>query len=113
MPDTAQLEEFIAPLLTGLFALVFTLWFKDLAAKMAKGLAFKLDKSFNEGDHVILDGTPSVIIRIGITTTVFGSYRKPSNNDEIEHIWRYVPNERIPFLKLEKIISDNETIRCG
>jgi len=107
MPDTTQLEQFIAPYLTGLFMLVLTLWFKDLATKMAKGLAFKLDKNFNEGDQVILDGTPAVIIRIGTTTTVFGMYKTEPDSADIKQFWRYVPNERIPYLTLEKVISDN------
>lgn len=109
MPDTAELEQLIAPYLTGLFILVLTFWFKDLATKMAKGLAFKLDKNFNEGDQVILDGNHAVIIRIGITTTVFGTYRTEPDSVDVKHFWRYVPNERIPYLTLEKIISDNGT----
>ena len=58
-----------------------------------------MDKAFNEGDKVLLDGVDSVIVKIGLTTTVFGLY------GEKGYTWRYVPNERIPTLKLEKIIN--------
>ena len=36
---------------------------------------------------------------IGISETVFGVY------SERGYTWRYVPNERIPYLKLEKVIK--------
>ncbi len=91
--------ELITPGLTVLIALVFTMWFKDLATKMAKGLAFKMNRAFNEGDSVIIDGADAVIVRIGMTETVFGIYGDKG------YTWRYVPNERIPFLKLEKIVN--------
>ena len=109
MPDTTELEHLIAPYLSGLFILVLSLWFRDLATKMAKGLAFKLDKNFNEGDQVILDGSSAVIIKIGMTTTVFGLYKTEQNSSDVKQFWRYVPNERIPYLTLEKVISDNGT----
>ena len=91
--------ELITPGLTVLIALVFTMWFKDLATKMAKGLAFNMNRAFNEGDSVIIDGADAVIVRIGMTETVFGIYGDKG------YTWRYVPNERIPFLKLEKIVK--------
>ena len=93
--------ELITPGLTVLIALVFTMWFKDLATKMAKGLAFKMNRAFNEGDSVIIDGADAVIVRIGMTETVFGIYGDKG------YTWRYVPNERIPFLKLEKIVNND------
>ena len=60
---------------------------------------FKMNRAFNEGDSVIIDGADAVIVRIGLTETVFGIY------GEKGYTWRYVPNERIPFLKLEKIVN--------
>jgi hypothetical protein len=91
--------ELITPGLTVLIALVFTMWFKDLATKIAKGAMFKMNRAFDEGDSVIIDGADAVIVRIGLTETVFGIY------GEKGYTWRYVPNERIPFLKLEKIVN--------
>ena len=101
--DTSKLaldfSQFITPGLTVLIALVATMWFKDMATRIAKGLAFKMNPAFGEGDHVILDGCDAVIVKIGIVETVFGIY------SEKGYTWRYVPNERIPFLKLEKIVN--------
>ena len=58
-----------------------------------------MNKAFNEGDPVLLDGQDAVIVKIGLSETVFGVY------GERGYTWRYVPNERIPFLKLEKVIN--------
>ena len=58
-----------------------------------------MNKAFNEGDKVLLEGDDAVIIKIGVSETVFGVYSDKG------YIWRYVPNERIHTLKLEKIIN--------
>ena len=59
----------------------------------------KFDPAFNEGDEVLLDGELAMIVKIGARQTVFGVY------SERGYTWRYVPNERIPYLKLEKVIK--------
>jgi hypothetical protein len=87
------------PFVSALMLLVITLWFKDFATKIAKGMAFKMNKSFNEGDNVILDGSDALIVKIGLSETVFGVYSDKG------YTWRFVPNERIPMLKLEKVIN--------
>lgn len=97
-----QVGELLTPFIIALVSLVVTLWFKDYAAKIAKGLAFQMNKSFAEGDKVILDGEKALIVKIGLTETVFGITKE--NGD---YHWRFVPNERIPILKLEKVIFDN------
>jgi len=94
-----ELTNLIMPFVSALLLLVITLWFKDFAVKIAKGMAFKMDKAFNEGDSVVFEGQDSVIVKIGLTTTVFGLY------GERGYTWRYVPNERISSLKLEKVIN--------
>ena len=94
-----ELTNLLMPFISALVLLVITLWFKDFAVKIAKGMAFKMDKSFNEGDSVIFEGQDSVIVKIGLTTTVFGLY------GDRGYTWRYVPNERISSLKLEKVIN--------
>ena len=48
---------------------------------------------------VLIDGKKAIIVKIGITQTVFGVY-SPSG-----YTWRYVPNERISWIKLEKIVN--------
>ena len=94
-----ELTNLVMPFISALMLLVITLWFKDFATKIAKGMAFKMNKSFNEGDTVILDGQDALIVKIGLSETVFGVY------SEKGYTWRYVPNERIPMLKLEKVIN--------
>ena len=108
-----QLSELITPFIVALLMLVISLWFKDFATKIAKGLAFSMNKSFQEGDKVILDGERALIVKVGLTQTVFG-ITKSKGEWEGDYVWRYVPNERIPFLKLEKVVFDNtSTINEG
>tara|TARA_Y100001954_G_C15706147_1_gene550471 strand:- start:591 stop:1055 length:465 start_codon:yes stop_codon:yes gene_type:complete len=94
-----EVTNLVTPFISALVLLVVTLWFKDFATKIAKGMAFKMNKSFNEGDTVILDGSDALIVKIGLSETVFGVYSDKG------YTWRYVPNERIPMLKLEKVIN--------
>ena len=97
--QTLQLTEFILPWVGILISLIIAVWVKDIATGLAKGLKFQMNKAFNEGDKVLLEGDDAVIIKIGISETVFGVYSDKG------YIWRYVPNERIHTLKLEKIIN--------
>ena len=94
-----EITNLLMPFISALMLLVITLWFKDFATKIAKGMAFKMNKSFNEGDTVILDGSDALIVNIGLSETVFGVYSSKG------YTWRFVPNERIPMLKLEKVIN--------
>jgi len=98
---SSQLTEFLLPFIGALLIAVVAMMLKDLAIKIAKGWAFKVNPAFNEGDSVVLDGESAIIVKIGLIETVFGVYAKHG------YTWRYVPNERIPFLKLEKIINKN------
>jgi hypothetical protein len=101
-----ELTQMIVPFISALTMLVITLWFKDFAGKIAKGMAFQMNKDFQEGDKVILDGERALIVKVGLIQTVFG-ISKTHGDFKGDYCWRYVPNERIPFLKLEKIIFDN------
>ena len=94
-----EITNLLMPFISALLLLVITLWFKDFATGIAKGLKFKMNKSFNEGDTVILDGSDALIVKVGLSETVFGVYSDKG------YTWRYVPNERIPMLKLEKVIN--------
>lgn len=105
-----RIAEFIGPFVSGAVALIISLWLKDSAGRIIKGLSFKFSKHFNEGDEVILDGDRALIVKIGFFHTVFGYYKTTKNSSRVNHYWRYVPNERIPFLKLEKIVADHEDI---
>lgn len=89
----------LLPWIGVLMSLVIAIWFKDFATGLAKGLKFKMDPAFNEGDEVLLDGELALIVKIGARQTVFGVY------SDRGYTWRYIPNERIPYLKLEKVIK--------
>jgi hypothetical protein len=99
--DTLSMEfgDLLLPWVSVLISLIVAIWFKDLATGLAKGLKFKMNPAFQEGHEVLLDGELAMIVKIGMTETVFGVY------SDRGYTWRYVPNERIPMLKLEKVIK--------
>tara|TARA_Y100000310_G_scaffold128828_1_gene128017 strand:- start:1637 stop:2071 length:435 start_codon:yes stop_codon:yes gene_type:complete len=99
--ETLKLTNLLMPWITILISLIVALWLKDFAIKFMQGLKFRLDPAFREGDHVYLDGEYANIVKIGLNTTVFGVMNGRG------YVWRYVPNERIPTLKLEKIINSD------
>ena len=104
-----ELTELIMPYIGMVIIVVMGFMFKDFITKLSKGIAFQLNKQFQEGDHVLLDGERALIVKIGMTQTVFGVTKIGGELDG-DYIWRYVPNERIEFLKLEKIIFDRTPI---
>jgi hypothetical protein len=95
-----EVTDLILPWLGVLISIVIFLWFKDFATQLAKGLAFKHDPHFQEGDLVWLEDEPATIIKIGTTQTIFGIVNGRGM------IWRFVPNSEIHSVKLEKIVSD-------
>ena len=101
-----ELSELITPFVVALITLVISLWFKDFATKIARGLSFSLNRSFQEGDKVILDGERALIVKVGLIQTVFG-ITKSNGEWDGDYVWRYVPNERIPYLKLEKVVDEH------
>lgn len=105
-----KIAEWITPFVSGAVALIASLWLKDSGGRVARGLSFKFGRQFNEGDEVILEGERALIVKIGFFHTVFGYYKTSKNSARVNHYWRYVPNERIAHLKLEKIVSDTEDI---
>jgi hypothetical protein len=100
-PDAfaAMTAELLMPFVGMLMIIIISLMIKDFATKLSKGLAFSMNKQFKEGDHVLLDDESALIVKIGLVQTVFGV-----NKDSGDYIWRYVPNERISHLKLEKVV---------
>ena len=94
-----NLTAFILPWIGVLVSAIIAFMLKDFVSAFAKGMAFALDKNFNEGDKVILDGNEAIIVKVGIKQTVFGVFCDRG------YIWRYVPNDRITFLNLAKIID--------
>jgi len=94
-----DVTDLLMPWISVLISLLVAIWMKDYATSLAKGLKFKMNPAFNEGDEVLLDGELSMIVKIGTRETVFGVYSDKG------YTWRYVPNTKIPNLKLEKIIN--------
>ena len=94
-----ELSQFYVEFIGFILTLIVALAMRDWATSFIKGMKFKMNKAFPEGDKVILDGCPALIVKIGMSETVFGVYNKDG------YTWRYVPNERIAFLKLEKIVD--------
>ena len=101
-----EITELILPYIGMVLIVVFGFMLKDFATKWGKGLAFKMNKQFQEGDHVFIDGERALIVKIGMTQTVFG-VTKTQGELNGDYVWRYVSNERIGFLKVEKIIFDH------
>ena len=93
-----SITSFLMPWIAVLVSIIMSLLIKDWATSFAKGLKFKMNRDFNPGDIVLLDGEEAVIITVGITKTVFEKVNKKGL------VWRYVPNERLAYLKLEKIV---------
>ena len=95
-----EFSELILPYIGIMISIVLFLWFKDFAIGISKGLKFKIDPHFQEGDEVWLEDEPAVILKIGMTQTIFGIVNGRGN------VWRFIDNEKIFEMKLEKIISD-------
>jgi len=96
-----NLEEYYVELSLFVVSVLGGLALKDYSVLFIKGLKFKLNSQFNEGDKVLLDGEQAMIIKIGMATTVFGVYGKDG------YTWRYISNNKIEGLKLEKIVEKN------
>ena len=101
-----EMTEFLLPYIGMVMIVIFGFMLKDFATKMSKGIAFSMNKQFQEGDHVLIDCDRALIVIIGFTQSVFG-VTKSNGEFDGDYVWRYVPNERIDFLKLEKIIFDH------
>lgn len=94
-----EITAFILPWIGIITSVIIAIWLKDFATNAAKGWAFKSNQSFNEGDHIILDGKDAIIVKIGLSQTVFGVYTEKG------YTWRYIANDRLATQKIEKIIN--------
>lgn len=97
-------SSLLTPIIMASLTYMLTIWFKDFLSRIAKGWLFKMNDQFNEGDKVILDNEYAIIVKMGVTHTVFGIEKTNG-----AYTWRYVPNETIHTVKLEKIVSQKET----
>ena len=93
--------ELMVPWIVVLLSAMAALAFKDFAINMMAGLAFRYTSPFKEGDHVIIDDHDAMVIKVGITETVFGRYTDRG------YTWRYVPNGQIHGIKIEKLIRQD------
>ncbi len=107
-PNAAALEitEFLLPYIGMVMIVIIGFMIKDFATKLSKGIAFSMNKQFQEGDKVLIDGERALIVKIGLTQSVFG-ISKSNGEFDGDYVWRYVPNEKIENLKIEKIIFDH------
>ena len=94
--------ELIAPLLALTVSIGVGLWLKDAMDALVKGLTFRADTAIEEGCTVYIDGQRATIIKIGIFKTTFQIQNGKGTT------WRFVPNKRIEFLRIEKVITENE-----
>ena len=86
---TIELSTYYVEFIGFLVTLIIGLGLKDWAGSFIKGMKFRINPAFKEGDKVLLDGCPALIVKIGYSETVFGVYGKDG------YTWRYVPNTRI------------------
>ena len=101
----ADAAHLIEPFLTAVIIIVFLLVCRDAMMKMAKGVLFKIKSDFKPGDTVIIDGEHAVIVNIGLLETKFGIHYINGDN-KLKYKWRIVDNDRIPFMRIERVISD-------
>jgi hypothetical protein len=88
--------------ITALLSITAALATRDLIATVVAGLLFWFNSAFDEGGHVYIDGEKAVIVKLGLRMSVF---RIENGRGET---WRYVYNDRIKFMKLEKVIIPKE-----
>lgn len=95
-----HLTTLFLPVIAVVMTVLFGMAIKDAAAAIAKGMAFRFNGVFKEGDIVFLDGERAIIVKIGILQSVFGITK-----DDGTYCWRYINNTKINNLKLEKILN--------
>ena len=103
---SVEITELLLPYIGMVMIVIIGFMIKDFATKLSKGIAFSMNKQFQEGDKVLIDGERALIVKIGITQSVFG-ISKSNGEFDGDYVWRYVPNEKIENLKIEKIIFDH------
>lgn len=99
-----ELTNDMVPIVKVLLAGIVAIWIKDFITSASKGIAFFMNRAFGEGDRVKIDDSDAIIVKIGLRQTVFSIIK-----DDGDYVWRYVPNEMISLLKLEKVIYDAES----
>tara|TARA_R110000824_G_scaffold219871_1_gene406884 strand:- start:8 stop:382 length:375 start_codon:yes stop_codon:yes gene_type:complete len=96
---TIEISDFYIEFIGYALSILVMLWIKDAIGSFLQGLKFRNNKHFQEGDKVLLEGQQAMIITIGWKQSVFGVY------GEKGYTWRFIPNNKIESLKLEKIVD--------
>ena len=99
MLENPEIAQFFTPYLGMLIGLIISLMIKDYATSFIKGVAFRLNPLFTVGDSVIVDGEPAIIVKVGLRDTIFSIEKSGGQTT-----WLSIPNERIAYLKIEKVI---------
>ncbi len=94
-----EISDFYIEFIGYALSILVMLWIKDAIGSFLEGLKFRNNKHFQEGDKVLLEGQQAMIITIGWKQSVFGVY------GEKGYTWRFIPNNKIESLKLEKIVD--------
>jgi len=100
MPETEILNALqgeIGTLITTGIAIIIGLIAKDVLSAVTFGLLFYIDKDFNEGDTVYINGKLATIIKISFNKSIFKIHE--SNR------WKYIHNSRVRYLDLEKVVE--------
>jgi len=95
-----SLSVLFIPILGVVMTVLFGMAIKDAANAIAKGMMFRFNRVFSEGDIVFLNGERAIIVKIGIMQSVFG-ITKPDGT----YVWRYINNTKIDNIVLEKILN--------
>ena len=90
-----SLSVMFIPILGVVMTVLFGMALKDGANAIAKGLMFRFQNVFSEGDIVFLNGERAIIVKIGIMQSVFG-ITKPDGT----YVWRYINNTTIHFANI-------------
>jgi len=93
----AQIEESIP---SAIIFVVIAVLVRQPIERILSGLIFYFGKTFNNDDIVYIDGDKARISRIGVFNTYFDILGGKSKAIKV----RVVPNHRILYLKLEKVI---------
>ena len=96
---STDFTTWISPLIAISLALVIGLALRDWATNLVLGLKFKFDEAWYEGAHCFIDDEPAIIVKIGIGETIFQILNGRGM------VWRHVSNERIKYLKIERVIE--------
>jgi small-conductance mechanosensitive channel len=106
MLETTEVAQLFTPYIGILLGLVISLMIKDYATSFIKGIAFRLNPLFSVGDAVIVDGEPAIIVNVGIRDTIFSIEKSGGTST-----WLSIPNERIAYLKIEKVIKPTKLLK--